>query len=258
MPSPLQRLIDGFAAFRAAYVESGDDRFARLVREGQSPRVLVVACSDSRVDPAIVTRCDPGDLFVVRNVAALVPPCEHDGHHHGTSAAIEFGIKALGVEHVVVLGHGLCGGVRALARGCPAEDGYEFIADWMNLARDARRTVLSVLADCPEGERNRVLEQAVIVLSLENLLTFPWVRERVEAGRLSLHGWYFDLEQAALHAFDGRRGDFVPVNGAVPPAAHLLPSGSPPCACHTGFIFRRAAARRAVGREADLDVLETA
>lgn len=184
----IDKLLDGFAAFRAATFETA--RFRALAREGQKPRLLVIACSDSRVDPAILFGAQPGELFVVRNVANLVPPYQPDGHYHGTSAAIEFAVRDLGVAGIVVLGHSSCGGIAALA----AEGGTarEFVGPWMSLAAHA----------CAHrGSAAR--EQASIRRSIENLRSFPWIAERETVGTLALHGWWFDLEDGRLWALDG-------------------------------------------------------
>jgi carbonic anhydrase len=238
MPHPLRRLLDGFEEFRDSAL--GDDAalYGRLVNEGQSPEVLIVGCSDSRVDPAILTHCRPGDLFVVRNVAALVPPCEIDDRHHGTSAAIEFGVRGLGVGHVVVLGHAMCGGIRALAahpRDCGCGGSATFLDAWVEIAGTARREVFRQLSEAPPDVRQRVLEQAAVVKSLGNLMTYPWVRERVVAGRLALHGWYFDLGAAELHAYDGVERRFLPVRGEARPLGETETACEHGCACRTAF-----------------------
>jgi len=167
----------------------------------------VIACSDSRVDPAHLFDARPGDLFVVRNVANLVPPYESDGATHGVSAALEFAVRALGVAHVCVLGHGQCGGVRALLEGAQGE----FLPRWVDIAREARDDVLARLPGKPPALQARACEQAALLLSLRNLLTFPWVAERVEGGALALHAWYFDLERGELLAYAPDSGRFVPL-----------------------------------------------
>ncbi|WP_297365405.1 carbonic anhydrase [Acidiferrobacter sp.] len=204
----LSWLVEGFGRFRQRHFES--DLFKRLSEEGQTPKVLVLGCCDSRVDPAIVLDCDPGDLFVIRNVANLVPPFESAGHYHGTSAALEFGVCNLDVEHVIVLGHAQCGGIRALLEGTSGEEN-SFIKSWMTLAESARDKVLSR----PSGESQaKDCEKQAILASLENLMTFPWVRSRVEAGELQLHGWYFDIENGTLLA--NKNGVFAPLSSAGP------------------------------------------
>lgn len=206
-------LIDGFRRFRAAYFEEKKQLFQELVTKGQSPKVMVIACSDSRVDPAIVTDAEPGDLFVVRNVANLVPPYEPDSAYHGTSAALEFAVRFLGVEDIIVLGHAKCGGIQALMEGArvPQSDRpAEFIAQWMAIAERARGEAVAA-AHASREQGLRALEQAAIAVSLENLRTFPWIASRLRDGRLRLHGWYFDIGSGELHALDQLSGRFEPL-----------------------------------------------
>jgi carbonic anhydrase len=199
--SSLQQLIDGFQRFRERHFAEEGAQFHDLVQFGQTPKALVVACCDSRVDPALVLDCAPGDLFVIRNVANLVPPAENQGHFHGTSAALEFGVRNLGVQHVIVLGHAQCGGIHALLEGSVDKED-SFIAGWMGIADAAREHVEQQHALADSKLRHRICEQQAILGSLENLMTFSWIRERVEQGRLALHGWYFDIEQGELLGYD--------------------------------------------------------
>jgi carbonic anhydrase len=218
VPNPLQRLIDGFDRFRR---DSGTDEsrlMAKLAAAGQRPDVLVIGCSDSRVDPAILTSARPGDLFIVRNVAAIVPPYRLDGVPKGTSSAVEFGVRGLGVQHIAVLGHAACGGMRLLAeRGLRAsrETSFDFVDDWVEIAAPARRAL--DLAGLEPLRHAYALEQTSILLSLANLLTFPWIRESVSAGSLALHGWYVDIARGELLAFDAPSRRFVPARGTAHP-----------------------------------------
>lgn len=205
---PLSKLLRGHERFRQRYFHEDPALFERLARRGQAPKVAVVACCDSRADPAIVTDCDPGDLFIIRNVANLVPPHEPEGVYHGTSAALEFAVRGLAVEHILVLGHAQCGGIRALMSGDYASDG-DFIGHWMAIAREARERVMADPALSDPAHRQRACEHAAIGISLGNLMTFPWVRERVEKGALQLHGWYFDLYNGALLQRDEATGAFA-------------------------------------------------
>lgn len=204
----MDELIEGYRRFRAETWARERDRFEALAERGQSPKVLVVACSDSRVDPQMVFSAAPGELFVVRNVANLVPPYQPDAAYHGTSAALEFGVRVLQVRHVVVLGHALCGGVRALLDGMPPGT-EDFVAGWMGIAREARARVLRCEHASDEA-RQEAGEREMVRLSLENLMTFPWVREAVEAGRLRLHGGHFGIRSGRLWAL-GPSGEFAPV-----------------------------------------------
>jgi len=191
-------LVSGFRRFQKRYFSEQHGLYEHLAHDGQAPRIMVIGCSDSRVDPAIITDCDPGDLFVVRNVANLVPPYENDGGHHGTSAALEFAVRGLGVAHVVVLGHARCGGIRALLGELNIDGGAEFIGPWMSIADVARQAVAREHADETFDGQARACELAALRVSLHNLATFPFVREAVDAGRLQLHGWYFDIERGEL------------------------------------------------------------
>jgi carbonic anhydrase len=188
----MDTLIEGYRKFRAEVWPAERARYEALAHWGQSPETMVIACSDSRVDPQTVFSAVPGELFVVRNVAALVPPFEPDPGHHGTSAALEFGVKVLKVARLVVLGHGQCGGVKAMAYGAPPQ-ARDFIASWVEIGKPA----LVAAGEAPEGWLERI-EVEVVRLSLANLLTFPWIAEAVEAGRLSLQGYWFDVHTGVL------------------------------------------------------------
>jgi len=203
---PIKQLIDGFAAFTNKRYRS-DDPFVGLVESGQSPRIVLVACSDSRVDPSLTLDCDPGDLFVIRNVGALVPPYERDSAYHGTSAALEFAVRNLKVEHVVVMGHALCGGINALVEG-RTDDHDGFIRRWVSLAEPALGRAKEQCGGNGKPELARCCELESVKLSLDNLLTFPWLRERVEAGNLRMHGWYFDMPNGQLLGYDAEAGQF--------------------------------------------------
>ncbi|MDA8390289.1 MAG: carbonic anhydrase [Gammaproteobacteria bacterium] len=199
------KLIKGFSRFRHQYYESGSRVIQNLVRDGQAPQTLMIACSDSRVTPsATFDDLSLGEIFMVRNIANLVPPSELDGHLHGTSAAIEFAVEVLRVENIVIKGHSHCGGIRALMTG----EGGTYIGPWMNIAATARAEVLRKHADASLDEQTRALERAAMVVSLNNLLTFPSIRTRVTEGTLRLHAWYFDMEEGRLYGYEPQSGDF--------------------------------------------------
>ena len=210
---PIPELMAGWQRFRTGRFREQRALFDRIAREGQRPRVAMIACSDSRVDPAIVFDCDPGDLFLVRNVANLVPPYEQSGNYHGTSAAIEFAVRVLGVQDLVVLGHTQCGGIRALLEGAPmAGEPMPFLTRWMTLAEEARVAALSAHGLPPE-ERAALCGRLALRVSLRNLLTFPAIRDRVASGALRMHGWCFDLKDGVLTLLDDAANRFVPVDG---------------------------------------------
>jgi len=212
----LERLLKGFADFRLGYYREHLDLFEKLATEGQSPEILIVGCADARVDPGILTQTKPGDIFTVRNVAAMVPPAQYppDERHHGTSAAIEFAVRGLDVRHVVVLGHALCGGIAALVDGRDsAYADYDYLATWTSIAQEVRDLAVRTLADRPRGEVVRAVEQAAVVNSVRNLMSFRWIAERVEAGTLTLHAWWFNLVEGQLYAFNPGSAAFEPVLG---------------------------------------------
>ena len=188
----MEPLIEGYRKFRAETWPSERARYEALAHWGQSPETMVIACSDSRVDPQTVFGAVPGELFVVRNIAALVPPYEPDAGYHGTSAALEFGVRVLKVARLVVLGHGQCGGVRAMAYGPPPQ-ARDFVASWVEIGKPA----LAAAGEAPEGRLVRI-EAEVVRLSLANLLTFPWIAEPAAAGRLALKGYLFDVHTGVL------------------------------------------------------------
>lgn len=204
----IESLIKGYQDFHDKYFESGDSTlYQDLVRRGQSPKTMIIACSDSRVDPATILNCSPGEVFVVRNVANLIPPYENDNKHHGTSAALEFAVCFLKVEHIIVFGHNHCGGIQALLNDTmePAED-RGFIASWMDIAREAKEKAL-VEHGSTDMQEKHCCEYSLIA-SLKNLDTFPWIVERVKKGRLALHAWHFDLETGEVRRFNSNEKKF--------------------------------------------------
>ncbi|NJD38103.1 MAG: carbonic anhydrase [Geobacter sp.] len=203
----MQKFIHGFRSFQEDYFSEDRELFDRL-KQGQRPRVVLIGCSDSRVDPSMMVRSEPGELFIVRNVANLVPPCEHDHSYHGVSAALEYAVCHLEVEHIIVLGHSCCGGIRSLMEGIPSEKNGEYISKWVSIAERAKQQVLETFAGAPPEQQAKACEHASILVSLENLLTFPWIRERVEADTLDLHGWYFDIESGNLYSYQPASGKF--------------------------------------------------
>ena len=211
-PSGLDRLISGYRRFREDGWALNRARWAAL-REGQQPDVMIIACSDSRVDPSQIFDVAPGEVFVVRNVAAMVPPFEIAPGHHGVSAALEFAVQFLRVKEIVVMGHGMCGGCKAaLTREMhgtePGEGG--FIADWIALLDEARVQVVSEHGS--EGAAaERAMEHAGVKVSLANLRTFPCIRQKERSGDLKLTGAFFAVSDGLLHVLDEASGEFAPV-----------------------------------------------
>ena len=203
-------LIDGYQRFRDDHWARERSRWEQLSK-GQSPKVMVIACSDSRVDPTQIFDSSPGEMFVVRNIANLVPPFELDGQRHGVSAALEFAVTQLEVSEIVVMGHGSCGGVHAALTGAfvgkkPGEGG--FIAHWVDMLDEARERIVAEHGTGPAAVK--ALELETVRVSLRNLRTFPCIPEREAAGTLTLHGAYFAIADGVLHVM-GEDGEFGPV-----------------------------------------------
>lgn len=189
----MDQLLDGYRRFRAETWGREREQFKELSREGQRPHTFVIACSDSRVDPQMIFDAGPGELFVARNVANLVPPYAPDKAYHGTSAAIEFAVRGLKVESIVVMGHAQCGGIHALLHGAPPE-AREFVEPWIHIADPARERAMRV----PEDQRQEVCEEEAVRVSLANLQTFPWINEAVARGELALYGCHFGIANGRL------------------------------------------------------------
>lgn len=198
-------LIAGYRRFRAGTWPAERNRFEELSQVGQNPRALVIACSDSRTDPQMVFNARPGELFVIRNIANLVPPYGPDDKPHGVSSAIEFAVRALRVRDIVVLGHAMCGGVRALLDGAPPELS-DFVGPWVRMAEPARQRAMAA----PPDHRHDVCEHETVRLSLDNLMTFPWIRRAAEAGEIALHGCFFGIRSGVLERL-GADGVFHPI-----------------------------------------------
>jgi carbonic anhydrase len=202
-----QRLIDGYGAFAGGRLQSEQHRYRELAECGQTPEIMVIGCCDSRVSPEVIFDARPGELFVVRNVANLVPPFETGGTYHGVSAALEFGVGVLKVKHIVILGHAQCGGVKAYAEEAEPISPGDFVGRWMSLMAPAAEKV------GPRGSMSRDeyverLEKASVVNTLDNLLTFPRLRKLIERGEVTLHGAYFGVAAGELSVLDRATGEF--------------------------------------------------
>ena len=197
--------IAGYHRFRASTWHNERARFNALSNFGQKPRALVIGCSDSRTDPQMVFNAAPGELFIIRNVANLVPPYAPDGQPHGISAAIEYAVRALKVPHIIILGHAMCGGIQALLNGPPAEVS-DFVGQWVRIAEPARARAMKASSE----HRQDICEHESVRLSLDNLMTFPWIASAVGAGNLKLHGCFFDIRSGVLERL-GTDGNFKQV-----------------------------------------------
>ncbi len=188
MENSFQKILQGYKDFRDKYVHGDKSVMQFLSYYGQKPKIMVVSCCDSRVDPALILQCDPGDLFVVRNVANIVPPYEKDEMHHGTSAALEFGVRNLEVKHLILLGHSQCGGIQALINNHTNND---FIARWMSIINTD---------GCEKHDADECAKSA-LKQSYQNCLTFPWIAEKVEQGTLIIHLWFFDIKTGQIFTY---------------------------------------------------------
>ncbi len=200
----ISRLTSGYRRFYLRYFFMRKMLYKELA-QGQSPEALMIACSDSRVDPAVLTRAGLGEIFVVRNIANIVPSYAFANSSCSTSAALEFSVKQLKVKHIIVVGHSQCGGIHALMNG--AGD-LEFVQRWVGTAAKVRDSVNAEFPDAPYEKRQSAAEYASLQLSIENLMTFPWVAERVNSKDLELHAWYFDLKSGHLYRFDNEKQSF--------------------------------------------------
>jgi carbonic anhydrase len=207
----LSKLIEGYRRFRETGWERERERWSELA-EGQSPQIMVMACSDSRVDPALIFDAGPGEIFVLRNIAALAPPYETTSGYHGVSAALEFAVTQLEVGEILVMGHGQCGGCAAALTGrfedTPPGEGH-FIADWVRMLKPAREAIRAAHPEQDEAAF-RAMEQAAVKISLANLRTFPWIAERERAGSLRLNGAYFGVADGCLYVLDEAEDTFRP------------------------------------------------
>lgn len=201
MPGDFRKILEGHQAFRAQYAAGQSSAMRVLSQEGQRPAIMMVACCDSRVDPAVILQCDPGELFVVRNVANIVPPYQPDGGYHGTSAALEFGIRFLNVEHLILLGHSQCGGIQALLneKNMPQND---FISPWVSILDIEAHREHDVDA-CAKDSLSQ---------SYHNCLGFPWIQERVQKNELKIHRWFFDIKFGQIFAYCQEKDAYQPLS----------------------------------------------
>jgi carbonic anhydrase len=212
MSSFPETLTDRFRRFKHRHFVPNADQYEELAQYGQDPEVMIISCCDSRVDPETIFTAMPGEMFVVRNVANLVPPYETGGKYHGVSTAIEFAVMNLRVKHLIIMGHSGCGGVKAaLDQSAAIQTEAMFISRWMSMLDEARLRVLAAHQMAPTAEKLKLLELEGIKHSIQNLRTFPFVKKEEEKGRLSLHGAYFDIATGTLSVLNHSRGEFFSI-----------------------------------------------
>ena len=196
-------MLQGYKQFREKYVHGDKSVMQYLSHYGQQPEVMVVSCCDSRVDPALILQCDPGDLFVVRNVANIIPPYEKDEAHHGTSAALEFGITFLKVKHLILLGHSQCGGIQALLGNYEGQN--DFITPWVSVIKPH---------DCTSTVDADDYAKLALHQSHHNCLTFPWIKEKVDEEELMIHLWFFDIKAGQIFTYSDTKGEYHPLDSS--------------------------------------------
>lgn len=209
----MQKILDGYASFKEKYLKENGALMESL-QQGQAPQAMVVACCDSRVDPALLLQCDPGDLFVIRNVANIVPPYESDDKHHGTSAALEFGICVLKVKHLILLGHSQCGGVNLLLnsykQGIPYPSSHSFLYNWVDLIAGGVKSDAEKSCMHADDYAKEALHQ-----SYAHCMEFPWIAQSVKEGLLIIHRWYFCIKTATIFAYDAKKDAYLPLEGTT-------------------------------------------
>ncbi len=212
MSSFPESLTDRYRRFRHRHFVQNSDHYEELATHGQNPETMIISCSDSRVDPETIFSAMPGELFIVRNVANLIPPYETGGKYHGVSAAVEFAVMNLRIKNLIVMGHSGCGGIKAaLDQSAAIQTEAQFISRWMSMLDDARLSVLSSHQNSPQAVKQEALEKEGIKQAIKNLRTFPFVRDQEERGRLSLHGAHFDIRSGTLTVLNHSRGMFYPL-----------------------------------------------
>ena len=212
MSSFPETLTDRYRRFKHRHFVPNADHYEELATYGQNPDTMVISCSDSRVDPETIFSAMPGELFIVRNVANLVPPFETGGKYHGVSTAVEFAVMNLRIKHLIVMGHSGCGGIKAaLDQSAAIQTEAQFISRWMSMLDDARLSVLAAYQNSPQAVRQDALEKEGVKQAIKNLRTFPFVSDQEERGRLSLHGAHFDIKTGTLTVLNHSRGVFYPL-----------------------------------------------
>lgn len=201
------KFLAGIANFQQQHFGENAELASDLMT-GQKPQALLIGCCDSRVDPALLTDSAPGDLFILRNIANLVPPYTKSDDFHGVSSSIEYAVCILEVSDIIVLGHSNCGGINALMNAADGQEAGEFIGKWVNIAESARDKVLKEMPKATLEKQTSACEKEAILISLKNLMSFPWVKERVSKGQLSLHGWYYNMGTGQLKYYNQLSGEY--------------------------------------------------
>lgn len=205
----IKALLNGYREFHKEHFVNDSSLYQALHTKGQSPKTLIIACSDSRVDPAIITKAKPGDLFVIRNVANLVPPYQADNTtYHGTSAAVEFAVKCIKVRNIVVMGHSQCAGIETLVTNNINANEFSFVRPWINIAKNAKAKILEQYPEHDIQTQSHHCEKESIISSLNNLKTFPWIKDLLDRQELRIHGWHFSISDGTLQIYNPESKSF--------------------------------------------------
>lgn len=207
----MKHLLAGYRRFRDETYAQNQERFTKLAG-GQHPKAAIVCCCDSRADPSMILDASPGELFVIRNVANLVPPYESDNAHHGTSAALEFAVEGLKIKDIVIMGHARCGGINALYENAPEPVKKGFVGQWMNIATDLALYIRRQYAHESVDEQKARLEKESVLASIDRLRSFPFIADAEKKGTLRLHAWFFDIGNGILLAYDAKAREYRPVS----------------------------------------------
>jgi len=211
MDNRLQEFEKGHLAFQKIKFNQSKNRFKKLVEEGQNPKALFIGCSDSRVMPAMITGSKPGDLFIIRNIGNFVAPYQPDANYHATAAAIEYAISVLELTDIIVCGHSHCGAIASLYKNIEQTDENIHTLKWLELGEAPKKIAMMSIPSANKEELLRYTEKASVIFQLENLLTYPAVKKRVDRNELFLHGWYYDIEDGLIEYYDDENYEFTPL-----------------------------------------------
>lgn len=211
MDSKLKKFVKGHSAFQKVKFKKNEERFKRLVEQGQNPKALFIGCSDSRVMPDMITGAKPGDLFIIRNIGNFVAPYKPDEDYHSTASAIEYAVSMLEVSDIIVCGHSHCGAIEALYTDLPQTAENLHTIKWLELGKEAKKVASLAYKGKGRAEMLRYTEKISVVYQLENLLTYPGVKRRIEEGSLFLHAWHYDLESGIIEHYDDEKFEFIPL-----------------------------------------------
>jgi carbonic anhydrase len=208
MDTNIKEIIKGYSNFQSVKFKKNEERYKNLVEEGQNPKALFIGCSDSRVVPDLITGSKPGDLFITRNIGNFVPPFNPDQDYHATASVIEYAVSVLEVSDIIICGHSQCGAIASLYKKIESNNENIHTIKWLELGENAKKAALLSLRGKPQEEILHYTEKVSLIFQLENLLTYPAVKRRVEEGNLFLHGWYYDIKSGSIEYYNDELYEF--------------------------------------------------